>query len=308
MRKVLAILSCAALLLALAACSKENPVSANTSQDDADINNLLLSSGYTDTTAFTNDNTTNPYYATPGFNPGTKSDTFPAFVKWARRINYISRSVSIAYDSSNTVAWATITFSFRGKIYVDNTNDGMVNPYEHPFNDQGRRVVRLRKVNNRWRIRGVSPLEIATVDPPYRVIIDKVVVTGCNNGPIEILPQEMASGRLRENLPIFDPGDTATVTVYCRTEGQDSTWAFLHRWIYHFPRTHIRWPLYRDNLTTFSRSWTIASDSIWVRPAVRHASVDVIAANTLFGDSSAVYSARIWCLPYIVAHNDSLPE
>lgn len=307
MRKILSILASVALLLAVAACSKENPVTADTSQDDADINNLLLSSGYTDSTAFINDNTTTPYASSEWIN-GAKSDTFPAFIRWARKLSYISRSVSISYDSSNTVAWATITFVFRGKIYVDNTDDGIVNPNEDPVNDQGRRVVRLRKVNNRWRIWGVTPLEIATVDPPYRVIIDKVVVSGCNNGPIEILPQEMATARLRENLPIFDPGDTATVTVYCRTEGADSTWAFLHRWIYHFPRAHLRWPLYRDNVTTFSRSWAIASDSIWVRPAVRHASVDVIAANTLFGDSSAVYSARIWCLPYIVAHNDSLPE
>jgi hypothetical protein len=295
-----------ALCLALWACSKSNPESPDaTETDDVSINNLLLSSGYTDTTNFINDNTSTPY-ASPAFFGGAKSDTFPAAVKWARRINSVTRSVTISSDSSNTVALALVTLDLYGNIYVDNTDDGQMNHNVDAFHDRGQRTVRLRKVNNRWRIWGVTPLEIATVDAPYNVIIEKVVVSGCNNGPIEILPAEMSGVRLRENLPIFDPGDTATVTVFCSTSGADSTWAFLHRWIYRFPRHHLRWPLYRDSRTVFSRSWEIAADSVFVRPAIRHASVDVIAWNTLFGDSSASYSARIWCLPYIVTQ-DTIP-
>lgn len=305
MKRQLSLALSLALTLVLGACSKSNPQAPNDT-DDIAINNLLQASGYTDTTNFVNDNTATPY-ASSGFLGAAKSDTFPIAIKWARRINSFARSVTITYDSSNMVALAHVTLDFYGDMFVDNTDDGQLNPNVDAFHDQGHRLVRLRKVNNRWRIWGVTPLEIATVDAPYRVMIDRVVVSGCNNGPIEILPAEMASARLRENLPIFDPGDTASVSVYCRTDGSDSTWAFLHRWIYRFPRYHLRWPLFRENATAFSRSWEIASDSIFVRPAVRHASIDVIAWNTLFGDSSAPYTARIWCLPYIVTQ-DTVPE
>ncbi len=303
------LLPVAVLLLALilAACGK-NPEAVSTAEDDAAINNLLLSSGYTDTTSFINDNTSTPY-STSGLIGAAKTDTFPMTVRWARRVDRVTRTVDIAYDSSNTVALAHITLDFYGHIYVDNTDDDLLNPNIDPFHDQGHRWVRLRKFNNRWRIWGVTPLEIATVSPPYQVRIDRVVVSGCVNGPIEILPSEMATARLRENLPVFNPGDTAVVTVYCRTESNDSTWAFLHRWLWRLPRQHLRWPLFRENTTTFVRSWEIAGDSIPVYrlPVVRHASVDVLAWNTLFGDSTASYAARIWCLPYIVTR-DSLPQ
>lgn len=302
------VLTAAFVALMLAACSKNNPAEPSTAEDDAAINQLLLSSGYTDTTNFINDNTTTPYTSPASLN-GVKSDTFPISIKWARKINSVTRTVDISYDSSNTVALAHITLDLYGHIFVDNTDDSLVNPNIDTLHDRGHRLVRLRKVNNRWMIWGVTPLEIATVNPPYNVLIDRVVVTGCLNGPIEILPAEMSSARLRENLPIFNPGDTAVVTVYCRTDGADSTWAFLHRWLYRLPRLHLRWPLFKENTTTFVRSWEISSDSITVLqlPAVRHASVDVIAWNTLFGDSTALYSARVWCLPYVVTR-DSIPQ
>lgn len=292
----------------MAACGRTNPEASPTAEDDDAINNLLLSSGYTDTTSFLNDNTSTPY-ASFGLISGTKTDTFPTAVRWARSIDRVTRTVDISYDSSNTVALARVTLDFYGHIYVDNTDDGLLNPNADTMHDRGRRLVRLRKVNNRWLIWGVTPLEIATVDPPYNVLIDRVVVSGCDNGPIEILPSEMSSARLRENLPVFNPGDTAVITVYCRTDDGDSTWAFLHRWLYRLPRHHVRWPLYRENATTFVRSWEIAGDSIpfYLLPAVRHASVDVVAWNTLFGDSAALYAARIWCLPYIVTR-DTLPQ
>lgn len=292
----------------IAACGKNNPAESPTAEDDAAIQTVLQSSGYTDTTNFVNDNTATPYLS-PVYPGGAKSDTFPLNVRWARKIDRVTRTVDISYDSSNTVALAHVTLDFYGHIYVDNTDDGLLNPNVDTLHDRGHRLVRLRKVNNRWRIWGVTPLEIATVDPPYHVWIDRVVVTGCLNGPIEILPAEMSSARLRENLPVFNHGDTAVVTVYCRTDGTDSTWAFLHRWLYRLPRQHMRWPLFRDNITTFVRSWEIAGDSIPVLllPAVRHASVDVVAWNTLFGDSTASYAARTWCLPYVVTR-DTLPE
>ena len=53
----------------------------------------------------------------------------------------------------------------------------------------------------------------------------------------------------------------------------------------------------------------IADDSIIVTPAVRHTATDVLGWQTLFGDSSATYYARAWCLPYIVMQSgETIPE
>ncbi|MBU1356228.1 MAG: hypothetical protein KJ620_06630 [Candidatus Edwardsbacteria bacterium] len=288
-------------VIILVSCSKDNPVAPpDTASDDSAINNLLTVSVYTDTTSFINDNTTEPY----GKSDYAKADTFPSGVMFARRITAVTRSVSIVYDSSNSVATATISLGFTGQFFVDNDGDTIKDPYVRDISDQGTRKVWLRKVNGIWRIWGVSPLEIVSSD--HSVTIDSIQVLGCVNGPITILPIEMSTTRLRENLPIFEPGVTATVNVWSHSVS-DSTWPFLHRWVYRLLyRRHIREPLYREP-GYFTRSWGV-SDSILVFPAVRHAAMDVISGSCLFGDSSAVYSARAWCLPYIVkSPTDSLP-
>lgn len=294
MKKLLIAFMLILTTITLFSCGKENPVSTNT-EDDAAINSLLLVSGYTDTTAFVNDGTTVPY-ASDSY---TKTDTFPEFVKFARKITTVTRTVSIVYNETNTEAVATITIDLEGVFYVDNDGDADIDPYTKPINDQGLRKVWLVKINDNWRISGVSPLEI--VSPDQAVIIDSVQVLGCINGPITILPADMTTKRLRENLPIFAPGATATAMVWTRhTSETDSTWPFLHRWIYQPTyRKHIREPFYKE-AGYFTRSWDIVSDSIVVFPAIRHASVDAISGSCLFGDSTTAYSARIWCLPYIV--------
>lgn len=294
MKKFLVVFMLILTTIALVSCGKENPVST-TSDDDSVINSLLLVSGYTDTTAFVNDGTTVPY-ASDSY---TKTDTFPEFVKFARKIITVTRTVNIVYNETNTEAVATITIDYDGFFYVDNDGDATTEPYSKVINDQGIRIVWLVKINDNWRISGVSPLEI--VSPDQAVIIDSVQVLGCINGPITILPEDMTVKRLRENLPIFEPGATATAMVWTRHSSvSDSTWPFLHRWIYHPTyRKHIREPFYKE-VGYFTRSWDIVSDSIVVFPAIRHASVDVISGSCLFGDSATAYSARIWCLPYIV--------
>jgi len=307
MNRWLIILSLAVALV-VSACGKNPATPINTTTDDTTINQLLIDSKYADTTSFTNDNTADPY--SKDFLEA-KTDTFPFAVKFARRVNSVSRTVTITYDSSNAVARAHIRLDIYGNFYVDNDGDTLRDPFVRAFHDQGDRYVRLRKVLNVWRIWGVTPLVIATANAATNVIIDKVEVSGCINGPIEILPEEMSAARLRENLPIFNPGATAQGKVWAHTSGTDSAWAFLHRWIYRFPRHHIRWPFYRESVNYFTRSWAIAADSIdniVARPAIRHASVDVISWAALFGDSTAQYSARAWCLPYIVTSDTTLPE
>lgn len=275
MKRVLTLSVLILSAIVLVSCSKDNPVAPpDTASDDVAINNLLIDSPYTDTdtTSFINDNTTEPY----GKSDYAKADTFPSGVMFARKITVTRPPVSIVYDSSNSVATATISLNITGHFFVDNDGDTIKDPYVRDINDQGTRIVWLRKVNGIWRIWGVSPLEIVSSD--QAVIIDSIQVLGCVNGPITILPAEMSTTRLRENLPVFErgPGVIATVNVWSHHSSvSDSTWPFLHRWVYRLLyRRHIREPLYREP-GYFTRSWGV-SDSILVFPAVRHAAIRVL--------------------------------
>lgn len=292
--------------LAVFGCSKKATSPEEAVDDNAAITTLLNTSGYTTTDNYGDD-------GTAAFAKDAKSDTFPNYMRWRRRITGITRNISVAYDSGGLFATATITTNFTGRFVVDNTDNGQLDTFSRAINDQGVRHVWLKKWNNRWHFWGASPLEIWTDGAATGVIIDSVVVhaTAGENPDVTFLGQTYGQTLHREHMPIFAPGATVTATVHARTStGADSAWAFLHRRIFRWQAgpNHIREPFYRESQMVFSRSWTLASDSILAFPAVRHACVDVLLGSTLFGDNTAEYSARLWTMPYIVkAVSDTMP-
>ncbi|MCU0607816.1 MAG: hypothetical protein MUF78_10460 [Candidatus Edwardsbacteria bacterium] len=300
---LIAIASC----LALTGCSKTtSPVALD---DDAAINTLLSLSGYSTSDNYGDDGTAAISYA-------AAKDSFPSYIKWRRRITSITRNVSISYDSANAVALATITVDYYGRLIVDNNNDGdLADTLVRPLHDRGVRYVRLRKVGERWRVWGCSPLEIATVAPQNAVSIDSVRVTGVYDGQNrEWLFNGSAFNqiRLRENMPLLDENSSVTLTVWGRlSDPADSMWAFLHRRVPQIGGLlyHLREPLFRTSTFVFTKTWTIASDNITFRPALRHACIDAILGSTLYDTTAAAeYSARLWTMPYIIkAAADTLP-
>jgi len=297
----LAILAAAFISLS---CSK-TPTGTTISDEDQ-IKDLLLSSQYTDTTTFVNDGTTVPFSVIP-LKISAKNEIFPDSVKFARKIDQVIRTVSVTLDPDSINATAVITLDLYGIMYVDNDGDSIRDPFLRNFNsaelhDRATRYARLRKINDNWHVWGVTPLELYTLNGDPGLGIDSVVITGCanSNGLVVIRPQDMAQTRLRNLLPIFNPGDSVTVSVWASPSGQ--FWSFLHRWLY---RVHDRQPMEKVDGQRFTYGWRVPADALL---GVRHASVDVISQNCLFGDSSATYSARAWCLPYIVAPDTiSLP-
>jgi len=292
----LALLAAALLFLG---CSK-NPADT-TINDEDQIKELILASQYTDTTTFTNDGTAVPYSA-PSFKNDAKNEFFPDSIKFARKIDQVIRTISVTLDADSVNATAVVTLDIYGIMYVDNDGDSVRDPYLRNFNsadlhDRATRYVRLRKINDSWRVWGVTPLELYTLNGDPGLTIDSVVITGCanSNGLVVIKPLDMTQTRLRNLLPIFNPGDSVTVSVWASPSGQ--FWAFLHRWLY---RVHDRRPMEKVDGQLFTYSWQVPADAVL---GVRHASVDLISQNCLFGDSSATYSARAWCLPYIVAQD-----
>ncbi len=303
------------MALAVIGCSKKNPTSAETPvNDNAAIAMVLGSSGYADVSDYGDDGSAAL---------GSKDDIFPAYIRWRRRVTPSAPVFSIQLDSSNTFATVTITRDFTGYFVVDNTNNAMVDTIVRPVHDHGVRYVWLRKINSRWRIWGASPMDIATVSPATAVTIDSVRVTG-SSGP---RPSVLFAGTVytqtmrRELMPVFDPGASVTIRVYGSIAGAsypaDSVWAFLHRRVYNSNGwySHLRWAMDRvaGQPFVFTKSWTIADDSISVRPALRQSCVDMILGSALFDTAHASpkpYSARLWTMPYIVVNNadDSLPE
>jgi len=286
----------AAIFLSLG-CSK-TPTDTTISNEDQ-IRELLLTSQYTDTTTFVNDGTAIPF-SVLSVKSDVKNEIFPDSIKFARKIDQVVRAVSITLDPDSITATATITLDIYGIMYVDNDGDIVRDPFLRYFNtadlhDRATRYVRLRKINDLWHVWGVTPLELYTLNGNPALNIDSVVITGCanNNGIVIIKPIDMTQIRLRNLLPIFNPGDSVTVSVWASPSGQ--FWAFLHRWLL---RLHDRQPMEKVDDQLFTYSWQVPVDAVL---GVRHASVDVISQNCLFGDSSATYSARAWCLPYIVA-------
>jgi hypothetical protein len=277
--------------------------------DENDIEALLESSWFVSDGALrTADDSTDIPQDYP-FN-GLMADTIP-FVRWVR---WIERPIAREYDivvngdSADVLIMAKLDGAPPGYgLFVN--NDPLAPVYNRSISDTLVRRVKLYKDGNRWRIGSLTAADIYTLNTGCSVTIDEIRAS-VPQRDYEFVMSSPDTYFEKDELPIFYPSDTVIVTVTCSAEN-DSTWAFLHHGTGHRPGlgVHIRQPFYRDNTTTFSRTWVIAEDNIINRPAVRHSATDVLGWETLFGDSSATYYSHAWCIPYIVIDpSGSLPE
>ncbi len=247
-----------------------------------------------------------PYFAT---------DTFPFYVKWVR---FIERSVDRHFDIDvvGDSAFVTMTAYFKGTppgygFFVANDSPVGSGPVmTRAITDSVVRKIKCYRDDTGWHLASITVADIYTVGTEHPVTINKIEVRVRDSLVFSV--DNPNTYFTKEQLPTFAPNDTVTVTVYCQAQG-DSTWAFLHHGAGHRPGVGLRWhwrrPFYRENTTTFERTWIIADDSVIVTPAVRHSAVDVLGWETLFGDSTATYYSRAWGLPYIIKNpDDSLPD
>jgi len=300
--KVLMLVPLVAILVT--GCIKED--------DEADIRDLLLSSWYIgDGAVQVADDSTN----TPGSFSGLSvlADTFPPEVRWVR---YIQRPVSWSLDIVVTEDSADVTIYtyFEGEppgygFFVINELYGPV--YQRAITDSVVRRVKCYKDEDGWHLASFTVADIYTIGTEHPVTITEVRAEVASRN-YEFVVNSPDTHFEKDSLPIFYPSDTVEVTVTCSAQ-DDSTWAFLHHGAGHRPgvglRPHHRDPFYRENTTTFIRTWIIADDSVITTPAVRHSAVDVLGWQTLFGDSTATYYARAWALPYIVMQpGEEIPE
>lgn len=243
--------------------------------------------------------------------PGFLADTI-GYVRWVRWIERpVVREFYIIVNGDS--ADVTVTAHFHGEpfgygIFVNNDPLGPI--YQRAISDSVIRKVKLyRDENNRWRLASLTVADIYTPDTDFPVTITEIRATVASRS-YEWVCNSSDTYFEKDELPIFYPSDTVEVTVLCSAQ-DDSTWAFLHHGTGHRPGRgrHIREPFFRDDITTFSRTWIIADDSIISTPAVRHSATDILGWQTLFGDSTATYYARAWCVPYIVMEpGEEMPD
>lgn len=292
-----------ALVVINAACKKDN---------NADIQALLEDSWFVgDGETQTSDDST----STPGSVYGypDRADTFPYYVRWVR---WIQRPVSKEFDIvvNGDSADVTVTAYFHGEppgygFFVINDSFGPV--LHRAIGDTVVRKVKCFRDDAGWHIASLTVADMYTLAAAHPVTITEVRAEVASRSYVFTVNSADTYFE-KDELPTFYPNDTVVVSVTCSATG-DSTWSFLHHGAGHKPghglKIHWRQPFYRDNTTTFSRTWVIADDSVVTTPAVRHSAVDVLGWQTLFGDSTATYYAHAWGLPYIIkTAADPVPE
>lgn len=233
---------------------------------------------------------------------GLMTDTIP----WVRWVRWIERPVPREFEIyvNGDSADVTMTAFFHGEppgygLFV--VNDPFNPVFQRAISDSVIRRVKLyRDGDDRWHIASMTVADISTIGTEHPVSIHEIRAR-VESRDYEFVVTSPETYFTKEQLPTFYPSDTVVVTVTCSAQ-DDSTWAFLHHGTGHRPGigVHIRQPFFRDDMTTFSRTWIIADDSVVTTPAVRHSAIDVLGWQTLFGDSSETYYSRAWCLPYII--------
>ncbi|HEC77528.1 MAG TPA: hypothetical protein ENI34_00110 [candidate division WOR-3 bacterium] len=286
----------------VAGCSKQS--------DEETIQALLESSWFVaDGAVQTADDSTNVPQAPNGAQ--ILADT----LGWVRWVRWIERPVTREFDIvvNGDSADVTVTAYFQGNppgygFFV--VNDPLNPVYQRAISDSVIRKVKLyRGDDDKWHIASLTVADIYTVNTNNPVTITEIRAQVASRN-YEFVVNSADTYFEKDELPIFYPSDTVEVTVTCSAQN-DSTWAFLHHGTGHRPGIghHIRQPFYRENTTTFTRTWIIADDSVVTTPAVRHSAVDVLGWETLFGDSTATYYSRAWCLPYIIMEpGEELPQ
>jgi hypothetical protein len=294
MLKRLASILILAFVLILIGCKQKD-------DDVALIKQVLDDSKYTaeSTTAATDDSSSTP-------SQEKSPDSIISWVRWARRIERpVTRQIDVTVTGDSAVA--TITALLTGTppnygFFVRNLTDS-TRIHVRAISDSTRRLVKLYKGPNGWRIVAVTACDMQTVNGYAPIAINEVKAEVASRNYIFSLtsPTKFIA---KESLPIFLLNDTIIVTVTATVTG-DSAWAFLHRGILGL---RIRRPFFKTGTNTFTRTWIVPEDAV-TPPAVRHSAFDVIGWQTLFGDSMATYSSRAWGLPYIIKRTtDTIPE
>ncbi|UCF78057.1 MAG: hypothetical protein JSW03_08040 [Candidatus Eiseniibacteriota bacterium] len=305
---LLAALALASLLAVLAGCSSDSTSTgtAELSPEEQEIQAMLESSEYILPDGFHSDEQYEGQYVSAVSQGGEEEDaeTLPwvRFFRMMRGRPWVQFVIRIPGTEGPGTADVKILHHLWGTFVVDNTQDGIANPFFRPFGSVAVTHMMLRKVDEVWRIDKVSPTDVVSTNDGGTTIHIVAVRT---RGSSHTYPQTIISSpdslfTLHE-LPAFAPGDTVMVAAKAMNRNPDGSWLFLHAHCGHRASFfHIRVPFVRDESdpTMFQARWVLPPGMDV--PRVFHMAVDAIDWNTLFGDKDAVYNSRMWSIPCVV--------
>jgi hypothetical protein len=281
-----------AMLLALGGCGKsQGPVAPSTSISDED--NLR---------AFVEDNPDLFFYDYQDGSQGVENggedlallkDIDP--VAFWREITYREKDLDIhvVHDSLLTYAEVTITTYLQGLFhtvtmdsdYTKEIDDTAVRYAYLEKNDSGQADGNGRR-HGGWELKKISGWEI-TSDPCTKVIYSVQITS--SSGLVDTTITDVSSLWDVEDLFVFDPGDSITLTV---DTGNPDDLVFLHG-----PHFFLR-PFQHIGGGIFQGTWMTNGNPMFSRRP-RHATIDVIDRGTVFDDQMP-YDSKAWGMVYCV--------
>jgi len=216
-------------------------------------------------------------------------------VAFWREITDKQREVEIhIVQDSITTAQVTVTTYIQGLFHTVT----MDSHYTKEIDDTAVRYAYFEKekpepaeTNRRhrgWKLTKISGWEI--VSNPSTKQINSLQVTS-SSGLVDTVITDMSSLWDVEDLFVFQPGDSITLTV---DTGNPQDLVFLHA-----PRVFRR-PFKHIGGGVFTGTWVTGQwPSVDVRPRARHATIDVIDHGTVF-DDQLPYDSMAWGMVYFV--------
>jgi hypothetical protein len=328
---ILAALALTSVLLVAAGCSKDSSptsTSETLSPEAQEIRAYLEASEYALPLEFNADD----QYAQVGITEedgitlvsdepedGVEILPWVRFVRIGKTRPEVEYVIQIPGAEGEGTADVRITYQFTGTFVVDNTRDGIINPFYRPFEAMAIRNLVLRDTPDGWRIKKISPADVfSTNDGGTSISIASVRAWGSSHTYPEV---ELTSPDVLlclNELPAFVPGDTLLVTARATSANPDGCWLFLHVHSAAYGRhphvLHWRFPFVRDAsdpalyYVRLPLPECECCDGCAGVPRIFHLAVDGIGWDTLFGDETAVYNSKMWSVPCVFAYPQLVTE
>jgi hypothetical protein len=305
-----ATLALASLLMLLAGCSGDNSSvgTGELSPEEQEIRALLETSEYALPEEFHEDE---QYQDQDVLNlaqsgeEGSIAERLPwvRFFRVMRSRPWTQYIIRVPGSEGPGTADVRILTRLKGAFVVDNTDDGIRNPFYRPLGSLAVTHLLLRKIDEAWKITKISPTDIFSTNGLGTTIrIVGVRAQGSSRTYPQTIIASADSLLTLPRLPAFAPGDTVMIAAKALNRNADGSWLFLHVHCGHRASfLHARIPFVRDESdpTMFYARWVLPPGMGF--PRVFHVAVDAIDWGTLFGDEKAIYDSRMWSIPCLIA-------